>query len=80
MTDDELNTSYNGRFGHPEIPGRPRPIIFPLLMWLCIVFGIITLLLSAGCAEKNFRGVCVLQPLGQDENGHVFVNAYCEAK
>ena len=34
-----------------------RPIIFPLLMWLCIVAGVITLLLASGCAApETFQG------------------------
>lgn len=48
-----------------------RPLIFPLLMWLLVVAGIITsLVLLQGCAApETFQGVCALKPMGTAENG-----------
>ena len=58
-----------------------RPIIFPLLMWLCIVAGVITLLLASGCAApETFQGVCALKHTGTGENGVAYFLTYCGAK
>ena len=45
-----------------------RPLIFPLLMWLCIVFGLITLLLTAGCTPVPYCEKYQAM-LGSDQNG-----------
>lgn len=59
---------------------HPRPIIFPIIAWLSFIgFGIVLLILAAGCASSPSprTEVCYMQPLGRTEAGMSVVMQHC---
>lgn len=67
---------------YPEFQREEKPrLIVPALIWLGVIAAsIVIALMLTGCAQTTFQGTCALKPMGQDENGHVYVVAYCEAR
>lgn len=54
-----------------------RGIVFPLIVWLLVVGGVIVGLLAlSGCT--TIEGVCGVQPIGQDERGVAYFRYHCE--
>lgn len=66
-------------FAGREIKSK-RMVVLPWLIWLCSFVGMVVLfLMLSGCAAETFHGTCALKLLGQNENGHVIAQTYCES-
>jgi hypothetical protein len=58
---------------------KPR-LIIPVVIWAVVICALIGgAAMLSGCAT-DFKGVCALKVVGQDEHGNIIARTYCEAQ